>query len=68
MEIIVLSLLRSHVSANHLPTHAKAADSEWAFELDDDDARGELTTAATAFGFKVPIYGLKKIEFLNFSR
>lgn len=66
MEIIVLSLLRSHVSAKHLPTHAKAADSEWAFELDDDDARGELTTAA--FGFKEPIYGLKKIEFLNFSR
>lgn len=65
MEIIVLSLLRSHVSAKHLPTHAKAADSEWAFELDDDDARGELTTA---FGFKEPIYGLKKIEFLNFSR
>lgn len=67
MEIIVLSLLRSHVSAKHLPTHAKAADSEWAFELDDDDARGEPTTAA-AFGFKEPIYGLKKIEFLNFSR
>lgn len=62
MEIIVLSLLRSHVSAKHLPTHAKAADSEWAFEL-DDDARGELTTAAPPLALKNRFMALRKLNF-----